>query len=394
MILRLECPRCHKDSLVTAAEPFRPCPYCGIMFSGKYGLDKGKDKRIIKESPPVFSHNGRELPQRPDKKDEYKTKKQLIDELVELRQRTSALEASQAKCKVTEKVLQESEEKYRSLVESTEDSIYLVDRNYKYLFMNKKHISRTGFSDHNYLDHAYGEFHSPDETKWFIEKVDEVFNTGKSIQHEHKSLRDNRYYLLTSSPVKKSDGTITAVTIVSKDINELKSMEEQLRTLSLSDELTGIYNRRGFFTLGEQQLKLAKRMKKGIFMLYADVDDLKEINDTWGHKEGDLALIETAAVLKKTFRGSDVVARVGGDEFTVIPIGISGDNIEVIAARLQKSIEVHNTEKSCDYNLSLSFGIAYYDPENPCSVEELLAQADKLMYEQKRQRHNLVSNYC
>jgi len=315
-------------------------------------------------------------------KDEKKTKKQLISELIELRQKIAEFEMKKA-----EEALQESEEKYRSLVESTEDSIYLVDRSYNYLFMNKKHISRLGLSDYEYLGRPFSDFHSPDEIEWFIEKAKIVLNTGNSIIHEHKNLRDGRYFLLTLSPVKKEEKAI-AVTVVSKDITEYKEMEEALRALSLTDELTGLYNRRGFFTLTDQFLKLARRQKEGIFMLYADIDNLKEINDTFGHKEGDIALIETADILKKNYRESDIIARIGGDEFVIIPIGTTGDNIDIITSRFEKSIEIYNSKSKREYKLSLSYGLAYYDPENPCSIDELLTQADKTMYEHKRYKKN------
>jgi len=285
-----------------------------------------------------------------------------------------------------EEALRESEDEYRSLVESTDDSIYLVDRNYRYLFINKKHISRLGFLGNEYLYKAYSEFHSPDETKWFIEKADKVFNTEESVRYEYKSLRDGRYFLQTFSPVKKADGKIVAVTVISKDITDYKIMEEKLHSLSLTDELTGLYNRRGFFTLAEQVLKLSNRQKKGIFLLYADVDNLKEINDTFGHKEGDLALIEIADILKKSYRDSDVAARIGGDEFVVIPIGTIGDNIKIITSRLQKAIEIHNSKGNRKYKLSVSIGQTYYDPKHPCSIDELLVQGDKSMYEKKKSK--------
>lgn len=287
----------------------------------------------------------------------------------------------------TEKALLESEEKYRSLIESTDDSIYLVDRDYRYLYMNKRHVTRMGLSGAEYVGRAYGDVHGPEETKEFIGELGKVFETGESLQHEHRSNRDGKYFLRTLSPVKGDGGKIVAVTVVSKDITERKETEEKLRTLSLTDDLTGLYNRRGFFTLVEQMLKLSRREKRGIFMLYADLDNLKKINDTFGHQEGDQALTDTANILKTTYRASDIIARLGGDEFVVIPVGTTGDNIDVITARFQKAIENHNEQSSRAYNrLSISFGISYYDPKSPCSIYELIVQAERSMYEQKRQR--------
>ena len=295
-----------------------------------------------------------------------------------------------------ENALIESEEKYRSLVDSTDDSIYLVDRNYRYLFVNKRHLSRLGFPEAELLGHSYGEHHSPGETKEFVESVDTVFRTGESVQHEHKSERDNRYFLRTLSPVRAPGGEIVAVTVVSKQITERKRMEDELRTLSLTDELTGLYNRRGFFTLAEQQLKLANRLRKGISLLSADLDNLKVINDTLGHKEGDRALIDAADILRESFRDSDIIARIGGDEFIVLFTGNAIGDAEGLALRMQKNLAAHNSKDNAkapgSYVLSISAGISYYNPEFPCSLDELLAQADKLMYEQKRSKHKALSD--
>ncbi|MCG2722079.1 MAG: sensor domain-containing diguanylate cyclase [Thermodesulfovibrionales bacterium] len=293
---------------------------------------------------------------------------------------------------MTVELLTNSEEKYRSLVESTEDSIYVIDRNHKYLYMNKKHISELGLSENQIESALYSDFHSQEETKEFIEKTDKVFETGESVQHRFASQKSGKHFIQTLSPIKRSDGIIIGLTVVSKDITELKSIEEKLYALSLTDELTGIYNRRGFFTLGEQQLKLSRRMKTGIYLLYADVDKLKDINDTFGHKEGDSVLIDAANILKKTFRESDIIARISGDEFVVIPIGANGNHIDLIISRLQKSIDLYNEERKRHYNLSMSVGMAYYNPERHCSLDALLEQADKLMYERKRERKGTLSN--
>jgi len=294
-------------------------------------------------------------------------------------------EIKQRKC--TEDALRSSEEKYRSLVESTDDAIYLVDREYKYIYMNKNHIAIMGFSEDEWQGRSYGEFHSTYETERFMKNVDLIFSTGRSVQHEHKSIRGDRYFLQTLSPVKDSGGKIIAVTVVSKDIAKLKMMEEKLHTLSITDELTGLFNRRGFFTLGEQHIKLANRQKTKVFMLYVDLDGLKGINDTLGHKAGDLALVLMADCLKKSFRDSDAVARIGGDEFVVFPVETAGENIGSIISRFQESLKICNVETNREYGLSASVGVACYDPANPCSLDDLLIDADRNMYERKEHNH-------
>ncbi|MHC1635024.1 MAG: PAS domain S-box protein [Candidatus Methanospirareceae archaeon] len=130
--------------------------------------------------------------------------------------------------KRAEEELRKSEEKYRSLVESTDDSIYLVDKGGRYLFMNQKHLSRLGLSLDEVVGRKYSEFHSEEETKEFLEKIKEVLRSGKSVRYEHKSRRDNRYYLRTLSPVKDEKGEIIAITVISKDITEIRQMKEEL----------------------------------------------------------------------------------------------------------------------------------------------------------------------
>jgi PAS domain S-box-containing protein len=131
--------------------------------------------------------------------------------------------------KQAEDALRASEEEYRSLVESTEDSVYLVDSDCKYLFMNEKHRSRFGLPQEEVVGSPYSRFHSEEETKAFVARVKEVMEIGKSLWHEYRSQRDGRYFLRTLSPVKGADGRAVAVTVVSKDITERKSLEAQLQ---------------------------------------------------------------------------------------------------------------------------------------------------------------------
>jgi diguanylate cyclase (GGDEF)-like protein len=112
------------------------------------------------------------------------------------------------------------------------------------------------------------------------------------------------------------------------------------------------------------------------------------INDTHGHSEGDHALIETAKIFRDSFRKSDIIARIGGDEFVVIPFGMTRNGVKITTSRLQKNLEIYNAKRYDSYDLSVSVGMASYNPESPCSIDKLLSQADKSMYEQKRQMKN------
>lgn len=176
------------------------------------------------------------------------------------------------------------------------------------------------------------------------------------------------------------------VAISSRDITERKQQEQALRSLSLVDELTGLYNRRGFLTLAQQQLKMAKRGHRELLLLFVDMDDFKDINDTFGHAEGDSALVRTSQILKKTFRDSDIIARLGGDEFVVLAADPGPGATDIIIGRLRAELKDRNAFDASPYRLSFSVGVARFDPVAPPSIEELLATADGMLYEQKRQR--------
>ncbi len=288
--------------------------------------------------------------------------------------------------RMAEELLLENEARYRSLIESTDDSIYLVNVHYNYIYVNKKHTSRLGIKEGQINGQPFSRYHTPEETKSFREKIDKVFRTGMSDKYEYQSNRDEKHFLQTFSPVRGISGKIAAVTVISKDVTLLKAKEEKLYKLSLTDELTGLYNRRGFFALAEQQLKQSMRERKGRVLISADLDYLKEINDNLGHDEGDSAIISAADVMKKSFRSSDIIARLGGDEFVILAVEMPESTIESTTSRLKANIDKFNTGSDRKYELSISMGVTLYDPEKPCSVDKLLSDADKLMYEDKRRR--------
>ena len=165
---------------------------------------------------------------------------------------------------------------------------------------------------------------------------------------------------------------------------ERNHSQQELRSTLLTDELTGLHNRRAFSILLEQQLRLARRTKKGMLFFFLDVDHFKQINDTYGHVEGDRALIQVAEVLRSVFRKSDVIARVGGDEFAALAIEAQPGSTDITVRRLEEKLYNHNLAARNRYQLSLSWGVTAFDPTKPCSMEALMNAADRAMYQHKR----------
>jgi two-component system cell cycle response regulator len=166
---------------------------------------------------------------------------------------------------------------------------------------------------------------------------------------------------------------------------ERHRMLEQVRQLAIADELTGLVNRRGFMLLAEYQRSLADRKGTSLCVIFLDIDRFKHINDQFGHDEGDKALRELAALLLRTFRRSDVVARLGGDEFIVLMADINPDGLKTVLDRIQQNVTAFNQESRFPWQLSISLGVARYDPSAPLSLEALVASADQTMYRAKAQ---------
>jgi len=173
------------------------------------------------------------------------------------------------------------------------------------------------------------------------------------------------------------------------DLSEQKALEKKLEELSVTDELTGIFNRRGFLDMAEKQKQLAERMKKQLFVIFADIDNMKWINDTLGHEVGDAAIHETAQLLCCNLRRADIIGcgRIGGDEFAMLLTSVTrvvGEH--PVLGRINESLAKVNSQPGRKYQLRISFGVAALDPENPCTLEELFGEADRRMYECKRSR--------
>lgn len=160
----------------------------------------------------------------------------------------------------------------------------------------------------------------------------------------------------------------------------LKALDN-LNDLSGMDHLTGVFNRGRFMILAEQQIKYSLRTKQPLELFFVDIDNLKPINDQLGHKNGDAAIKGTATILKTIFRDSDIVARIGGDEFLILSLGNS-----ITLSQIKKRINTQISTMNLKFDLSMSIGSAIFNPKKPCSIEELISRADEEMYKNKKSK--------
>jgi len=173
------------------------------------------------------------------------------------------------------------------------------------------------------------------------------------------------------------------------DITERKQLEEKLKKLANFDSLTGSHSRRYGLDLLDRQLKLAQRNKSPLLLTYIDIDNFKDINDNFGHEEGDRVLKNVVKLLKSTLREIDIICRMGGDEFLLIFPDSSLQDASLIKGRINENLTKLNHSLKKPYKIELSVGLSCYDPANPQPMDELIRIADKKMYEDKKnKKHN------
>ena len=291
--------------------------------------------------------------------------------------------------KKAESSLRTSEGRFRTLVEQAAVGVAEIEMETgRFLTVNRRLCEMVARTEAELLSTTLQAI-TPPEDQHLHDAQSALLLAGK-IGHYSLEKRCTRkdgaliWVNVTVSPLWKPGGQPGRNMIVVEDISKRKRMEEALRELSLRDQLTDLYNRRGFITLAEQQLKGAGRARRSLLLTFIDCDHLKRINDTLGHEEGDRALLDTANLLRQAFRESDIIARLGGDEFAVLSIDTADAGHEDFTQRLEKHIAEFNSTLSRPYRLSLSWGTAIYDPRSPLSLDQLLSAADGLMYTQKK----------
>jgi diguanylate cyclase (GGDEF)-like protein/PAS domain S-box-containing protein len=269
------------------------------------------------------------------------------------------------------------------------DAIWVLDVDYTILRANDTLVTLFNVSRDTIIGHKCFEVipcrqHlTPDCS---LRRIADTFHRFEYEMEVERNDEKSMPLMVTAAPFRDSEGNTIGVIEDFRDITERKRMEEKLRALSITDELTGLYNKRGFLNMVRQQLKVSRRQQRGLLLFFIDLDHMKWINDTLGHNSGDHALVETAGLLNRTFRTSDILGRIGGDEFAIVAIDASPSGKETIMERLKQNLEELNSTGKRDYALSLSVGAVHYDPDELCTIDEMIARADSAMYEDKRSK--------
>jgi diguanylate cyclase (GGDEF)-like protein/PAS domain S-box-containing protein len=291
-----------------------------------------------------------------------------------------------------QRALRETEEHFRNAFDYAAIGMALVSPQGAWLRVNRSLCDLVGYSEQELLDSNFqGITHADDLGS-------DLANLYRLMQDETPTSQVEKRYvhrlgqivwaMNSVSLVRDSDNNPVHFIFQIQDITERKRAEAALQSLSLVDELTGLYNRRGFLAVTEQHLTTIRRNEKVPVLLYADLDGLKEINDSLGHHEGDRALITAAELFQETFRNSDILARLGGDEFVVLAAIEPDEDAESLTQRLQEKFSANNKRRNRLYDLSISVGLAHFDDAANHSIEELMARADQAMYEDKRQKRS------
>jgi diguanylate cyclase (GGDEF)-like protein/PAS domain S-box-containing protein len=321
--------------------------------------------------------------------DKGKTKAQLILELEELRRQLGECRESHATRGQTESESEEARGYAESIIATIREPLLVLDWRLKIVTANRAFYKTFEVTPTHTIGSLIFELGN---RQWDIPVLRTLLeniiveNTAFEdfeVSHDFEGI-GRKVVLLNARRIHRDHIGTRMILLAMEDVTDRRQMEEKLLAVTMTDDLTGLTNRRGFFAMADKLLKVARRQGESVFLLYVDLDGLKTINDTLGHEEGDRALVDAARILEKTYRDSDVVARIGGDEFTVLQVGAAAASAGAIRSRLDKAVAVHDAGCSRRYKISLSAGMALWTPEAAGSINELLALADKAMYEEKR----------
>ena len=277
---------------------------------------------------------------------------------------------------------------YKDIVLSTNALIWRTDTEGRLTFLNPAWHKSFGYDDKSMLGKPLSDFLMSLAAEHYVNAFRNclIGESVSGLETTFLSKNGDEINLAMNIVPVYDAGEIAGTQGCAFDVTEQKNADELLQYISAKDELTGLYNLHTFMSMTEQQIKSAHREKKSMLIIYAGVDGMEAINEIQGRESGDGVLVDVANILRKTFREADILARSGGDEFVISTLVSSKDHNKLITDRLHASIDEYNAGKEDDIILSISFGGAFYDPEQPVSINEVLSQADENMHEIKEMK--------
>lgn len=295
-----------------------------------------------------------------------------------------------------EKRLKRSEELYRHLFEQSKGFICIHDLDGTILSINQATAESLGYEPDDLILKSVRGLLKPDvqpEFDCYLERI-KNYKSDEGVMllaTKNGARRVWQYRNLLYRPTGEAPFIIGHA----QDVTELYAVKKKLQEISIKDELTSLYNLRGFMTLGEQAVGIAQRDGKECGLIFIDIDGLKNVNDTLGHETGSQMIIDTAGILKAVFqRTTDITARLGGDEFTVLVTDAEGMDVETLENKIQNSLNAFNEENSRPYSIAVSVGATRFYPDGENTLEKAMKQADELMYRHKMNKKQTIAEFA
>ena len=270
---------------------------------------------------------------------------------------------------------------------------------FDYFHLPKSAHLFSGFDDKTGFDSTISEMNikcNPKE-KMLPEGIIKIDSDGvlvfaiyhSTLQYGYIIIRPGDYEsLIYDLFVKLLSSTIASVysfSLAHSETSRVRQRIDELDLIASTDELTGVYNRRGFYSFGETTLKFAKAMGQSGIVIYCDMDGLKKINDEYGHEAGDKAILAESIILRSNFRSNDIIARIGGDEFAIICPGLTKKALTAIREHIDEDCRIWSGGNELGFSISISMGsVQYPSPKMDYKITPLLSEADSLMYMEKR----------
>ncbi len=282
---------------------------------------------------------------------------------------------------------------FTKIINTLPDPIFVKDSQHHWLILNDALCDFIGLSRQELIGKTDHDIFPKEQADVFWHKDDEVFRTGRdNINEEHITDANGIDHIISTKKAIFMEqetgetflvGTIRDVTELRKTEEKLKKAVDELSIISNTDPLTHLYNRRYLLSIAEHQIKIAKRNDQVVSLIFADMNKMKQINDQYGHIEGDKAIVEIANILESTFRDSDVIARIGGDEFVVLAFGKNMESGQLAIQRFNDALDKRNLSSEKEYSLSVSIGFIDSKPDEQTTILELIDHADQEMYKEK-----------